>query len=836
MKTEKSRLFNAKYLVITGYVLVMVVMIAGILSIYNNLVDFSEKKVRDENLTELIIVGNTISQLYNIESSQGLFNYEGARLYFHKYDSVLPTIYANLDTLKSLSKESSREIKLDSIKLLIEQKNRNLQNVVVLLDSIEKSPRITRETTSRFVPRKLNSEITDYLEKKNLKASPLQSKTDTTVIHKEQKGFFARVRDVFAGGRPDSTVVIEKQSMLEEKEFKLLVDTIVNMVRYAERLNLENQRKFQYILLSKQADMSNTNNLLTMRIDELLKSIEKEEFDKSVRLLEDKKTTLLKSQKTIYGVLWLGLAIALVFGILFIIAFNIGQKYRKRLEVSNERIQNLLASREKLMLSISHDIKAPMASILGYIELMYPGILNDKEKVYLDNMKNSGEHVLHLVMNLLDYHKLESGVWTHRKMNFNVKDFVNDSLESFRPIAENKKLNYTIKNAVSPDLVSYGDPYMLRQIMSNLVSNAIKYTPKGSVSTNVVALGDGPDLSLKFSVTDTGKGIEEKDQKIIFHEFEQLKVSESESGIEGSGLGLAITKALVEELNGSVSLQSEKGKGSVFTVTVPLAQPCDMAEMDTSSTDKNYVLDNLNVLLVDDDPIQLTMTSEMLRLKRINVVTENNPENVLNILRHKVFDIVFIDIQMPYMNGFTLVRNIRKSDIKGIANLPIVALSAKSDICKPDVENAGFTDFLTKPFSASGLYATIGKYVESCLTGNTQAALNVSPKGVEALIDFVKEDKQTSLEIVKLFTEEISANICKMEEAFAIENKMVAGQIAHKIVPLIQMLGDEKLVDLLRKIEHEGSVSPEEKKQTLSSLRKHVKDAQYLQTILEKSV
>lgn len=821
-----------KYIVIVGYILVMVVMVVGITSIYNNLVEFSEKKVRDENLSELIIVGNTISKLYDIESSQGLFNYEGAKIYFHKYDSVQPLIYANLDTLKSLSREKDREIKLDSIKLLIQQKNENLQKIVVLLDSIEKSPRITRETTSRMVPKKLNTEIADYLEKKKLKPSFAQSKTDTTVIRKEQKGFFARVRDVFAGGEADSTVVIEKQSMWQEKDFKLVVDTLVNMIRYAERVNLDNQRKFQYLLLERQTDMSNTNSLLTMRIDELLKGIEKEELDKSIRLLEDKNVTLQKSQRTMSGVSWLALCIALVFGFLFLFAFNRSQKYRRKLEESNERIQNLLKSREKLMLSISHDIKAPMSSILGYIELMSPNVMDAKKKAYLGNMKNSSEHVLQLVMNLLDYHKLESGAWTHKKMNFNVAELVNNTCESFRPLAAGKKLQYEVNNTVSPDLISYGDPYMIRQVMSNLLSNAIKYTPKGKVAVEIEVLQKNDALTLKFSVKDTGKGIDKKDQEIIFHEFEQLASSAAEAKMEGSGLGLAITKALVQEMQGTIKVYSQKEKGSEFVVIIPLQKSIQTSQMEIATLDNPFNAEGLNVLLVDDDPIQLTMASEMLQRKNIGVVTENNPENVLNILRTQTFDMAFIDVQMPYMNGFTLVKSIRSSQLENIAQLPIIALSAKSDIRKEDVRNGGFTDFLMKPFTSVQLYDAIREHMNR--KGFEPISADTTTKGVAALISVVMDDKETSAEILKTFCDETSKNMLEMEQAFRANDKKTAGQLAHKIVPLIEMMGDEELSALLRKIEREDSLSAEERNRTLSSIKNHIMEARQMQEQLKK--
>ena len=339
-------------------------------------------------------------------------------------------------------------------------------------------------------------------------------------------------------------------------------------------------------------------------------------------------------------------------------------------------------------------------------------------------------------------------------------------------------------------------------------------------------------LTLKFSVKDTGKGIDKKDQEIIFHEFEQLASSAAEAKMEGSGLGLAITKALVQEMQGTIKVYSQKEKGSEFVVIIPLQKSIQTSQMEIATLDNPFNAEGLNVLLVDDDPIQLTMASEMLQRKNIGVVTENNPENVLNILRTQTFDMAFIDVQMPYMNGFTLVKSIRSSQLENIAQLPIIALSAKSDIRKEDVRNGGFTDFLMKPFTSAQLYDAIREHMNR--KGFEPISADTTTKGVAALISVVMDDKETSAEILKTFCDETSKNMLEMEQAFRANDKKTAGQLAHKIVPLIEMMGDEELSALLRKIEREDSLSAEERNRTLSSIKNHIMEARQMQEQLKK--
>ncbi|MDO5665970.1 MAG: ATP-binding protein [Bacteroidia bacterium] len=834
MESSKSR-SAVKYVVIIGYILVVVTMIVGLLAIYRNLVNFSEEKIRSEDLTELIIVGNVINQLYKVEGEQNLFTHESAVEYFDRYNLTRPEITAKLDTLKHLSKDTLRIIKLDSIEVLLGEKENNLRAISVLLDSIRKGPIITREIVSTFVPKNLNTQIEQFLEDKKLVNKSVEE-NDTTVIHAQQRGFFKRIGDAIRGVQ-DSTVIIQTRPdtvTISREDIKLAIDTVVNMVRYSERLNLENQRKFQAALLQRQSLMNSTNHLLTTRIDDLLKSIEQEEIDKSMRLIEEKDITLNKSLRIVLGVSLLAILIALVFGFLLLMDINRSQRYRKRLEESNVRIKQLLQSREKLMLSISHDIKAPMSSILGYIELMESGADENMRKMYLANMKKSSDHVLQLVTNLLDYQKIESGTWSHKEMNFNVYELVESTANSFSPIAEKKGLIYSVHNEIPKNLMAFGDPFMKREVFSNLISNAIKYTPKGEVEVIVKLAHEDAESVINFSVKDTGLGIGKEHQECIFQEFMQIKPDKIEHHADGSGLGLAITKGLVDELGGKIYLNSEEGKGSEFFVDIPLKKSQSIETLSLKEDYPDFDIEDISILAVDDDPIQLTMMSEMLKLKKINVVTETNPENVLNVLKNNVFDLIFLDIQMPRINGFTLVKHILESDfLREVKLTPIIALSAKSDLSSLDFKKSGFTDFLNKPFTLVQLFSLINKHLELKLDTNKSSNGNV--KGISALINVVKDDKESSLEILKAFVHDTEKNNDEMMACFEKNDMENASHFAHKMLPLFKMMGDEKLSDILLRLDHKKAVSDEEKNVVIAKIYQYVNEAKKMVSDMGKA-
>ncbi len=831
MESSGSR-SAVKYEVIIGYALVVAIMIVGLLAVYRNLVRFSETRVRNEDMSELIIVGNVINQLYEVESTQSLYTPESAADYFARYHSIRPEINAEIYSLKQLSKDTLRVIKLDSIEVLLDKKEENLRAIAVLLDSINKTPGIIRETVSTFVPRGLNDRIRQYMERKNVVRKPVEE-SDTTVVKGEQKGLFRRIGDAIRG-RQDSTLIIQNRPAagIARDNIRLIIDTVVNMVRYSEKLNLENQRKFQAALLLRQSSMTSTNHLLTVRIDDLLKSIEQEEINKSIRLIEEKEATLNRSSKTVLGVTSLAVLIALVFGLLFWMDINRSQKYRRRLEESNVRINQLLQSREKLMLSISHDIKAPMSSILGYMELMESGADENTRKMYLTNMKKSSNHVLQLVTNLLDYQKIESGTWLRKEMNFNLHELVENTANSFKPLAEKKQLEYNVTNKVPGDLLVFGDPFMIREIYSNLISNAIKYTLQGTVAVFAEPVRENDKTILKFSVQDTGLGISEEYREYIFEEFTQVKPDKMEQQEEGSGLGLAITKGLVDELGGKIHLQSERGKGSEFFVDIPLETSRSAETLSTGEACPDFGRDNISVLAVDDDPIQLAMMAEMLKLKKINVVTEVDPDNVLNILKNKAFDLIFLDIQMPRINGFKLVKRMLDSGFFQSKSTPVIALSAKSDLSSVDFRQLGFTDFLNKPFTSTQLFTMINKCLKTKLTADKGTHGNL--KGISALIDIVKDDRESSLAILKAFVIDTGKSNDDLKACFENNDREEAAHVAHKMLPLFKMMGDEQLSDILLKLDHKETLREDEKRRVTGAIHRYIDEAKNRISEMEK--
>lgn len=815
-----------KRLVIGGYVLLVLIMLMGLFAIYRNLVNFSDKRIKTEDRQELLIVSNIINQLYEAEGSNDLLTFESASKYIESFDSIRPIINLRIDTLKLLTSDSLRISQLDTLEVLLERKLENLEDVVELMDSLRKSPSIITQTNSTYAPRKSN--VSKYI--KDETKDNAASDADTTVIKREKRGLFKRLGDAITG-RQDSTVIVEtRQSAVVQKDYELVVDTIVNMVRHSERLNLENQRKFQVELASRQATMNATNRILTVRVDELLKQIEREEREKVLALVEVREHILSKSYNTVFWVSIIAVTIAVVFGLLFVVDINRSHRYKRELEESNRKINKLLQSREKLMLSISHDIKAPMSSVLGYIELIESNLNKGSHDTYLSNMKQSSEHVLQLVSNLLDFQRLESDTWRKNEMNISIKELVDNTVDSFAPLASKKSLTYNVVNNIPKDLSVNGDPFMIREIYSNVISNAIKYTVKGKVTVNV-SFKNG---TLHLSVKDTGVGILEEDRHLVFEEFERINVEHIDNYSEGTGLGMAITKGLVEQLGGHISFESEKGVGTEFVVDIPLeiyeGQANSGEEIVIETT--NRLFEDKHILIVDDDSIQQLMVSEMLKTKGVKSVSETNPNKVIDILRRQSFDLIFLDIQMPEMNGFTLIKKIIDSGVLKDKMTAIIAVTATSEINLQEYKDSGFAGFLNKPFTSNEMFAAIADNVYN--RDVDQKNNPESSNGVEALISYVKDDKDSSLAILKAFSDESKLLNEHLRGIGKDYDAKITSNMAHKMLPLFKMIGDDYLSNILYSLEKKESVSKGELIKVIDKVEFYIDEASSLISRIEK--
>ena len=554
-----------------------------------------------------------------------------------------------------------------------------------------------------------------------------------------------------------------------------------------------------------------------------------------IALYEDRENGISLSHKIMLIVSLISIIIALIFAILLFSVIAKSERCKKELEESNKFTSDLLNSRHKFSLTISHDIKAPVSSILGFIELLSEGIFSDlsKETIidYLNNMKSSASHVLQLVTTLLNYTKLQEGKWNFDNKDFELHELVEFTTKSFQPIAKGKYLDYHVDNQIQKNKIYNGDPYVLRMIIGNLISNAVKYTNRGEVK--IVVKEKEKDL-IYISVSDTGIGIDVKDQVLIFKKYYKVEEQTAyEKNIERSGLGLAITRRLVIELKGKLDLISVKGVGSEFIIELPLksvSEVTNCAEITNHNDLHIQTKKDISVLVIEDDPIQLKMISEMIKNKGMNCVGASTSEMVLSELRKNRFDIIFADIHLETISGIDLIKDIKKIDSNILNGIPIIILSATSDLTKSSLISYGFTDFLAKPFNSVDLYKMINLYTNAGLiTGKEEKQHS---KGIHSLIEYVKDDEKLSVEILESFINETVGSRNLLENSFQQNNYLSARQVSHKIYPLIKMIGDNQVISMVKIMESGNKLTKDMEMFILAELNRYIEEAEQLKDVI----
>lgn len=713
---------------------------------------------------------------------------------------------ALIDSLQQLLTDTLQQMRLDTVRSLLRNKE---QNMVLVLEAMKQSP------TDELYRQQLDSLIMQQdsiLSSTHVRRRAVTHRNSYTIHHKPKK-FFRRLADVFSPGKPDSTQVdniIQEEYTDTIDEAYNPVDTIATMLTSIQHKVFQTRQESMRTLDARINQLRIAGGRVSQRVNQLLDNIEDDEQKAmEVRIAHEQD---IRQQAA-----WTMATIAILAVLLVLIFFTIiwrditrSNHYRKELEKAKLYAENLLVAREKLMLTITHDIKAPAGSIIGYIDLLIRLVQDRRQQFYLHNMKSSANHLLDLITSLLDYHRLEAGKMDIHPVTFNPHELFESIYTSFLPGAEKKQLTLNFEENIPRTLNLEGDPFRIRQIAENLISNALKFTSQGSITIQV----DYEQNRFTFRVEDTGCGMSIQEQQRVFQAFTRLQ---SAQGQEGFGLGLSITKKLVELLNGEITIESAPGKGSMFQVVLflPKVTKAPITQVETLSDDKKQ----WRILLIDDDRIQLNLTEVMI-YDLFNHAQHNippvikcctQPEELFKLIASETFDIVFTDIQMPAMNGFELLQKLRSLDVPQAKNIPAIAITARSDMDETDFCTQGFAGCLHKPFNQTELLKIFKTHMQEDWKGNTvqtdsklsdtECTYNFSP-----LTAFSGDDPAAAHEILETFIGESTKNYERMKQALSNKDMADLCNVAHKMLPTFTMIEARKAIPALQWLEfHRGN-------------------------------
>lgn len=479
----------------------------------------------------------------------------------------------------------------------------------------------------------------------------------------------------------------------------------------------------------------------------------------------------------------LGVAILLLVLSYIIIQRDIQQQEtgRRKLEEIIGQNRDLLDMRKKIILTISHDIRAPLSIINGSAELAMDTRDRKKRNSHLANISVVCKHILHLLNNLLDIYRLNEAKETRNNIPFRLSDLLERITIGFTYAANDKGLLFQC-NFEDTDVTVCGDSDRIEQIADNLLSNAIKFTEAGSVSF-IACHKDG---ILLLTVKDTGIGMSEETVARIFDPFER---SAPDTNAEGFGLGLSITKGLVGLLDGEITVASEVGKGSTFRVSLPLPLTDETVENGEQVSNPSARLPQ-RVLAIDDDPLQLEIVKEMLERNGVSCTTCVNTRTLVGEMRKTDYDLLLSDIQMDGTNGFDLLELLRNSNIGNSRTIPVVAMTARGDKEKEAFASAGFTACIHKPFSMHELLDLIASVVS-----------DTKSEVVSADFDTFTAEVRDKKRLLRTFIEQSNKDIEQLRKAGNDRERL--REIVHRMLPMWELLQTDEPLLSYRNVLHD---------------------------------
>lgn len=785
-------MFSTRIKILVGYALLAIVLLSATWMIYDNTRSLTAVNSASERLMARRDIVDTLvfSMLETANAERSILLGDASE--WQRFDHAISNSTEKARQLRPLISDSLKRQRLDTLVILLKAKR---QNTMLVMAELGKDSR-------------------DIFYSNKMKA--LHSGRDSVVIHprtaeqhdqretvyeivKTKKGFFRRLGDAFRRQHTDTVGMtrVQKRATADTVNHRVdIADSVANALAEIQQKQQRESGRQKERIAGRNSELQRVSILLAWRTGQLLEDIQNDEHT-ALRRVVDK---AMNSRRTmIMRIAGLGLLAILSAAILVVYILRDIRRERRdhqRIIEAKAETERIMQQRERLLLTITHDIKAPAASIAGFIDLLAEYVDRPKAIGYLKSIGGSAQHLLQLVSALLDYHQLESGKVEIHEESFSPATLIRECVGGMQPQALEKGLLLESNINVADNMVCRSDAFRIKQIVNNLVGNAIKYTDEGKVTVSTAYMNG----RLTIGVDDTGCGMTPEEQQRVFNAFTRLPGAQRKEGV---GLGLSIAREIVERLGGSINQVSRKGEGSKFTVVIPMEMANgndDKAEttidieidetaeagagISQSNENRNSGDKSLRILIVDDDKLQQQLLLEMFaRVEGIllDITSTTHACEAIQLAHDIKPDIVFTDIEMPEMNGNEIMKRIREN---GMA-MKFVAITAHEPSIMPKLRNEGFDACLFKPFSVETLAATICQITGHMVRVKEKQQDSTADSLRSALLPFTDGDAEAERQII--------ADVCRSIDEYLellgdADNSDSIAKAAHKAMPLLEMI------------------------------------------------
>lgn len=785
---KKGFVFEIK-IILSILVAVLIVVTIGILayrSMSGIIYSISEEAKPDRKLT---VLKNVLADLSDAESSVQAYTVTGDTIYLEPFYRSASTIDSRIDQLYELSKEHDQESQIDTLKSLIEQKFLILNEMLAIREDNRVSKTLER-ISARLAAVRRDNEIdrSSIISRIFRSRSASEMNADSTIVAVQQE-----ISQIKKQEAKTSKAWIEKQLELTGKD-KLVMDKIRIAVLSLE----EQEQKF----ISAAADHA--------------------------RIKADRANLII----ALFCIVVVGLLLVLGF---FIIRYTRKSRaYAKALKKAKHEAENLARIKESFLSNMSHELRTPMNAITGFTEqlLNAPSLMNSEHREQIEIVRKSADHLVHILNDILDYSRLNAGKLELERTGFRVREVIDDirSMLSHKAQEKNIQLICSVERSVPEILI--GDTVRLKQILINIMGNAIKFTNRGHVKLNCIAVPqDEKSTRIQISVADTGIGIPPEKIKSIFKEFEQADASTTRK-YGGTGLGLTITRKLLEVMNGSIQINSEYKKGTIITFNIPFAigKESDIVVKEQYQFNHDKLKD-VSVLVADDEEYNRKLLVTILQKWDIDYTEVSNGQEAIEQLEHHNYDLVLMDLQMPVLNGIQATQQLRSLQIEN-KDLPVLALTAAvSNEIETKCLEAGMNGILNKPFKEKELYDKICMLLhieepELQLVHEGDAAPNdpvFHSYDLSEIRTLSNGDDNFIEDMLQLFIKTTQEGIAAIQHGVKTGTWSEVGHYSHKLAAPCKHLGAQKLFEMLKTMEaHAAKGSSEQMYSLLEQIEDEV--------------